>query len=58
MINPHVIRNIAGRLQTTADQIDDMYNPPEGHKKGGLIKSKVYFAESKDEMKLALARRK
>ena len=34
------------------------YNPPEGHKKGGLIKSKVYFAENKDEMKLALVRRK
>jgi hypothetical protein len=31
---------------------------PEGFKKGGQVKSKVYFAESKDEMKLALLRRK
>jgi hypothetical protein len=57
-INPNVIRNVAGRLYSTADQIDGMDNPPEGHKKGGLIKSKVYFAENKDEMKLALVRRK
>jgi len=46
--------------EKTRQHILDSLTKPKlkGFKKGGLIKSKVYFAENKDEMKLALVRRK